>query len=543
MGAKEHQGSNTLAEANVTTITVGTMVRIGNCFQSIAVSMVILLGACNSDSLDTEKDESLANVWPTKDSIPTDTTLEIRTLIEKTLSQVPRVRFEAAVELGKAGRIATPAIPFLVRLLGDSSSPTPGPATVGMEARRALDNIGEPAVVPLIAALGDQRLKAGKSSILSLLASLGDRRAVSAIVTALSDKDPDVRWHAARALVDMPDPRAFEPLMRCIGDSDSRVAGVAVSALGEIGDRRAVEPLIVLLVRNRDAETKNVGIRRAAARALGRLGDLRTFEPLLAAYEDNTYPERGFPDTVLRDYALEALGHTRAPRAFDILRRALKEGDATERVAAVRGLGGLRDSQSIAALIAVLRSERPTTKWSETRNVPLARPAAALALVDTGDDTAIDAVLDEYRGASGSHIREHMEGGAKDIHFRTAAVDALAMSPQPKAYLKIIDILEGSDNRMRREAARILCCSTLSQILSETDAAFYKRCRLSALNDSRVLRELMKVAASAPPSKQADQSALTTFRETQKYAIGALRKSGNPEALRFVEKVEREGQK
>jgi hypothetical protein len=63
--------------------------------------------------------------------------------------------------------------------------------------------------------------------------------------------------------------------------------------------------------------------------------------------------------------------------------------------------------------------------------------------------------------------------------------------------------------------------------------------KLAALDDKRVLQALMKVAESAPPSDGIGRNALKTFRETQEDAIAALWKSGDPEALKFVEKLER----
>ena len=50
----------------------------------------------------------------------------------------------------------------------------------------------------------------------------------------------------------------------------------------------------------------------------------------------------------------------------------------------------------------------------------------------------------------------------------------------------------------------------------------------------------MKVAESRPSPKQVSRSTFKMLRETREYAISALRKSGNPDALKLVEKVEKE---
>lgn len=93
---------------------------------------------------------------------------------------------------------------------------------------------------------------------------------------------------------------------------------------------------------------------------------------------------------------------------------------------------------------------------------------------------------------------------------------------------------------MRYEAARVLYCSTISQALSQIDVPGYDRRKLPALADNRVLRALMKVAESRPSPKQVSRSTFKMLRETREYAISALRKSGNPDALKLVEKVEKE---
>ena len=163
-------------------------------------------------------------------------------------------------------------------------------------------------------------------------------------------------------------------------------------------------------------------------------------------------------------------------RAFDVLRPALRGGEWHERVAAIWGLAGLGDARSIALLKAILKDERPTQVWLKNApgqvDVPRVRPEAASALVSTGDDGAIDAVYEEYKVSPeivDAEIDRGNKDSWKDLHFRTAAVDALAMSPKPYAYLKIIDILGGTDIQMRYEATRVLNASTKSGFLSEMD--------------------------------------------------------------------------
>jgi HEAT repeat protein len=472
---------------------------------------------------------------PTREAIPDDAPPKLWKLMRNLLCGSPVFRIEAIIDARRMGQRAATLVPYLIANLDNNEK-----VSVGSFAFYAIyvcgDSAwGKSAVEPLIAALGVERYKGEKRvRIVCLLAPIGDQRAVPAMIRALEDPDRTVRWHTARALGHIPDQQSFEPLMRHLHDPDGGVAGNVVRALGAIGDHRAVEPLVSLLVRT--AKDGEPDLRDDAARALGDLGDRRAFAMLLAAYKENEY---GSSDRLLRDDALEALGRTKDVRAFDVLRRALEKEktDDYERVAAVWGLAGLADARSIALMETILKNKRPTEKWWKTGLKSMVRPTAARALVSTGDDGAIDAVMEEYRASP--EMRQGTEDSFIDLHFRTAVVDALALSSKPQAYLKVIDILEGTDTQMRREAARVLDSRTISIALSEIDPSACPRRKVPALDDTRVLRALMKVAESTPPSKRINRSALETFRETQEYAVGALRNSGNPEVLTFLEKLEK----
>jgi hypothetical protein len=146
-------------------------------------------------------------------------------------------------------------------------------------------------------------------------------------------------------------------------------------------------------------------------------------------------------------------------------------------------------------------------------------------------------VINEYHASP--EIRQGAEETSVDLHFRTAAVDALALSSKPRAYLEIVNVLKGTDVLMRCEAARALYRSAYSQLLFDSDVGTYNKRKVAALGDMRVLRALMEVAVSAPP-KHASRDEMKLSRETRENVISALRKSGNPEALKFVEKLEKE---
>ena len=119
--------------------------------------------------------------------------------------------------------------------------------------------------------------------------------AITALATALGDKDLFVRRFAAQALGEIgPEARsAVKPLTEALKDSKKEVVEAAATALGKIG---AVEPLAGLV---NDAR-KDPAVRRKAIQALGTMkGDARSAVPDLA---------KALKDKDVRLEAAEGLG-------------------------------------------------------------------------------------------------------------------------------------------------------------------------------------------------------------------------------------------
>lgn len=87
----------------------------------------------------------------------------------------------------------------------------------------------------------DLRVEAAKA-----LSNMGEK-AVEPLIAALKDEDACVRFLAAGALGDIGDERAVEPLIAALSDEHSYVREYAAEALGKIGDERAIEPLTAAL--------------------------------------------------------------------------------------------------------------------------------------------------------------------------------------------------------------------------------------------------------------------------------------------------------
>ncbi len=172
-------------------------------------------------------------------------------------------RWMAADQLGRISAPARDAVPALTAALNDAD---PHVREVAAKSLLALAPDAEDNPTLLAALLGTgERLRAMQA--LGRLGA-GAGGAVPAIAELLHDPDPQVRWNAARTLVEIGSPNGTPPLRAALKDDDARVREHAAEALGEIGPgaREAVPALVEAL---RDPEAR---VRRDAARSLGQLG-------------------------------------------------------------------------------------------------------------------------------------------------------------------------------------------------------------------------------------------------------------------------------
>jgi HEAT repeat protein len=117
-------------------------------------------------------------------------------------------------------------------------------------ARRALQEIGEPAVLRLIDALAyhhrQVRWEAAKA-----LAHIGDPRAATAFVKALEDDDSGVRWLAAEGLARLA-PEGWAPMLRALAAEPESVllrngAHHVLRSVADMEEGAALAPLLEAL--------------------------------------------------------------------------------------------------------------------------------------------------------------------------------------------------------------------------------------------------------------------------------------------------------
>ena len=468
-------------------------VRIGSTVATIVLCVYLAASAGAT--------ESVARIKPptSKADIPDNVSGEIRGLVEKTFSDDPSERASAAKELRKFGSKSAPAVPFLIRLLGDESRQQPTPSS---EAFETLYVLRDAAILPLTAGLAVDDENIRYFSI-SLLEMIGDRRAVPALIRLL-DRDAgargfSMRGAAASALGEIGDARAVEPLLGLLKDSDRDVVARAVSALGEIGDHRAIKPLLALL------KSPQSDLRSWAAIALGRFGDWTLFDPLFTGLKNVSNSDE-------RQRFLFALGGTKDPRAFGILRSAFQDNEGSTKRTAIRGLARLGDAHAIGLLESICSTAKLHVFQSY-----LWRNEAARALITTGNAGAINFVLNEFK------VRGEIAPVRTVTNFTIVVSSELARSANPNAYLRAAEMLKDNDQSVRRNVASVLATGVDPE---ECDGGSTREqlVPLPALHDARVLALLMKVAADESEAK-----------DICAYARQALEKSSKPEAVRLPE--------
>jgi len=293
------------------------------------------------------------------------------------------VRDSAAIALGQIGDLRAVQPIINARNRGNISAATTEQALLGIKDTRAIQ--------PLINALG---VSYGACEFRKALVNIGSP-AVEPLILALSSPSWELRKDAAIALGEIVDARAIEPLCKALRDeycvetinitgftvSGRTIGGAskpymrcpvriaAATALGKIG-KPAIIPLSIAL---KDEDTN---VRREAVNGLKLIKDPTVIEVLIYALNVEN-------DLCVRDEIVRAFENTNDLRAVDPLINTLKnDASSIVRGSAAMSLEELKDPRSILPLIEALNDEDA-----------LVRLYAAWALLtitgkDFGDDKA-----------------------------------------------------------------------------------------------------------------------------------------------------------
>jgi HEAT repeat protein len=232
----------------------------------------------------------------------------------------------------------------------------------------------------------------------------------AALVTALADKEPDVRRDAAYAVGIVLTPpvtetAAFE-LLASLGDREPSVRVAAARSLGRLQVQDAGVPLIGRV------NDEDLDVRLASMRALG---DLRCEQATVALADQFTYYVRGVAGRAAIS-ALAAIGH---PSQIPLFEAQTTSGYPAHRRAAFEGLAR---SGAAAAFAPRIEAAMGTEKD------PRVLTAMAFALASAGRD-GVNRVLDELadRGRSDDALAYLVELGPSHV----AAVSARLRDSNP----------------------------------------------------------------------------------------------------------------
>jgi HEAT repeat protein/tRNA A-37 threonylcarbamoyl transferase component Bud32 len=169
----------------------------------------------------------------------------------------------------------------------------------------------EDEIFPEAETLNDRNPDMRKDALL-VMAEKYKARALSIIITKLTDPDETVRDVAIRAIVEINDPVVVDNLIECLRDPSPLVQQRAAWGLGEFKDRKALVGLLGLL------GSRDGAVRATAAYALGNLEDGRSVEHLCTTMLNDVDPD-------VRKYSAESLGQIGDKRASNALLLALKK--------------------------------------------------------------------------------------------------------------------------------------------------------------------------------------------------------------------------
>ena len=369
---------------------------------------------------------------------------------------------QAAVEtLGRIGGVKVMQL-LVSQPLRDSDS------HVKVSAIETLGRIGDNRVVdPLILSLRDtdNRVREAAAEALSFL---GDIRAVQPLALQLKDSSWNVRKAcvAALALIGRDkNARVTDPLVTALQDRDPDVRQSAVSALGEVKDHQSIKPLILAL------KDPHNPVRQAAAASLRKV----EYEWELTQEALNALPELkkdvNHKDYWVRQSAVEAIDvieKTRRkldPKEFlgeslpdkkdlviDALSSLLTDDDRDFRLASAQALGRVGDRLADNLLASALHDSDSWVRISAAESLEglnwspkdISLKARYFVILQNWDSAAAlgEPAVEALLGAKNEH----------NVSSRLAAAEALWKMENPKAFDALAEFLQDDSEAVRKAA-------------------------------------------------------------------------------------------
>ncbi len=167
----------------------------------------------------------------------------------------------------------------------------------------------------------------------------------SKIQELFKSDDENVRRAAVEFFKRMPDESTFEPLLTLLKDDDWWVREKAVEALGELKDERAVDEIILLI--------DDPDVRWVVPKALANIGGLKSITFLTDFLQD--------PDRAVRLAALEGLGRIKDKNTLKTIKACVKDSDSDIRN---KALEIIKEMTGRAVKASDIIAEQERQEWS-----------------------------------------------------------------------------------------------------------------------------------------------------------------------------------
>lgn len=261
--------------------------------------------------------------------------------VENLKSQDPAVRRQGADFLAQSRD--QKAVPHLMKALADASAPVRASAADGLCQLVYRD--ATPRIADLLQNDKDMQVRQQAASSLSYMM---DQTAGPALVKALKDAAPGVRYAAANTLGAIRYPQAEDPLIGLLADDGMR--RVAISALGQLQSKKAASAIFTAL------SDKDQYTRLEAVRTLGSIGDASAAPELKKRLDKAETP-------AVRVEAALALAKMGLTDGLTTAYEFVKASDMSLKNQALEVIGAVGDVRSLQFIEEIYAAEQdPMTK-------------------------------------------------------------------------------------------------------------------------------------------------------------------------------------
>ena len=371
-----------------------------------------------------------------KSSIPEDMPKDIRHQVERLYTRNEKETVAAANALGRMGKDAAIAAPFLAAMLHDEVRH----GNTGWSAARALMAIGKPALEPTILAFqfGNRyaRMRAFR-----VFMELKDPQTIPFLISAAVDGLSASGGDARKTLAVIGQP-ALDYIVEAIKNPNAEIRRGAVLSITAFPSKNAVKLLSERLTDD------NALVRYEARRALLEL--FRNDPKLRVPLNDNLRGLLKDPDPDTRRDGIKLVVYIDDPTKIDEIHRLTKDADIKVRRTAIETIGWIKTDRAAAVLLELLKSPEPWVRTTVAQ--ALARQKRKEAI------PSITAMLDDDSAA----IREKAVDAL--IAFGTETTPALlkaSVDPDPIVRAKVVSAL--------RRTRDTRCLKRLTALLDDKD--------------------------------------------------------------------------